>query len=195
MEKSNSKTKEELSMTPLEKVEKLCSMGNITYEEAKAALDAANGDLLEAIIYLERQGKIHPPSGGGYYNSQKTVEADVISEHGKQWHKNQHYTHKENGFTTFLKDAWKFCMKLINKGNVNTFEIYKGEEVKGSFPITVLALLLIFAFWVTIPLMVIGLFFGLRYRFVGPDINSNTINKAMDSAAEAAENLKNSMNK
>lgn len=38
-------------MTTLEQVEKLCAMANISYEEAKAALDAAKGDLLEAIIY------------------------------------------------------------------------------------------------------------------------------------------------
>lgn len=182
-------------MTLLEKVEKLCSMGNITFEEAKTALEAANGDLLDAIIYLERQGKIHAPAGGGYYNSQKTVEADVVSYQEKDWKKNHDHSHKENPFTTFIKQAWDFCLRLIRKGNENTFEVLKGDEVKGSFPTTVLVLLLIFAFWVTIPLMVVGLFFGLRYRFVGPDFKSNTVNDAMDSVAEAAENLKKSMNK
>jgi len=57
-------------MTTLEQVEKLCAMANISYEEAKAALDVANGDLLEAIIYLEKQGKVHAPTGGGYYSSE-----------------------------------------------------------------------------------------------------------------------------
>ncbi|WP_019850225.1 UBA/TS-N domain protein [Desulfitobacterium sp. PCE1] len=182
-------------MTPLEKVEKLCSMGNITFEEAKAALDAANGDLLDAIIYLEKQGKIHAPSSGGYYSSEKTVDAHVVSYQAKDW-KNQHHSgDKENPFLSFFKDAWDFFLKLLRKGNENSFEVLKGTEVKGSFPITALVLLMIFAFWVTIPLMVIGLFFGFRYRFVGADIKATTINDAMDSAADAAENLKKSMDK
>ncbi|MDP4159978.1 MAG: ubiquitin, partial [Bacillota bacterium] len=61
-------------MTTLEQVEKLCAMANISYEEAKAALDAANGDLLEAIIYLEKQGKVKAPTGGGYYSSEKIID-------------------------------------------------------------------------------------------------------------------------
>ncbi|EHL05691.1 UBA/TS-N domain protein [Desulfitobacterium hafniense DP7] len=182
-------------MTLLEKVEKLCSMGNITFEEAKAALDAANGDLLDAIIYLEKQGKIHAPAGGGYYNSEKTVDAHVVSYQAKDWQKQHHSSDKENPFLSFLKDTWKLFVKLLRKGNANSFEVLHGEEVKGSVPITALVLLLIFAFWVTIPLMVIGLFFGFRYRFVGTDIKGTTINDAMDSAADAAENLKKSMDK
>lgn len=181
-------------MTNLEQVEKLCAMANISYEEAKAALDAANGDILDAIIYLEKQGKIHAPTGGGHYTSEKNIDTTAVPYQDNYWEKHDHNSKKQNAFITFLKKAGEFCLKLIRKGNVNTFEVLKGEEVKASFPINVLALLLIFAFWVTIPLMIIGLFFGLRYRFVGPEFKSNTINDAMDSAAEAAENLKKSMN-
>ena len=63
-------------------------------------------------------------------------------------------------------------------------------------PITLLVVFLIFAFWVIVPLLVIGLFFNMRYQFAGPDIRSVDIdiNKAMDSAAEAAENIKNEFN-
>jgi hypothetical protein len=182
-------------MTTLEQVEKLCTMGNISYEEAKAALDAANGDLLDAIIYLEKQGKIHAPTGGGHYSSEKIIDASTTSYKDDYWKKHDS-SDKKNAFISFLKKAGEFCLKLIRKGNTNTFEIFKGEEVKASFPISVLALLLIFAFWVTIPLLIIGLFFGFRYRFAGSDFErSNTINDAMDSASDAAENLKKTIEK
>ncbi len=181
-------------MTTLEQVEKLCAKANISYEEAKTALDATNGDLLEAIIYLEKQGKVQAPTGGGYYSSEK--KADISAESGKENH--QHTNHnsdnKENSFISFIKNAWELCLKMIRKGNRNSFIVLKDEETKASFPITVLVLLLIFAFWVTIPLIIIGLFFDLRYRFIGPDFNSSNINDAMNSAADAAENLKKSMN-
>ena len=44
-------------MDTFEKVEKLREKANVTFEEAKAALDEANGDLLDAMILLEKQGK------------------------------------------------------------------------------------------------------------------------------------------
>lgn len=56
-------------MITLEQVEKLREKANVSYDEAKAALEAANGDMLEALINLEKQGKVVPPEGGGYYRS------------------------------------------------------------------------------------------------------------------------------
>lgn len=177
-------------MTILEQVEKLCEMANISYEEAKNALDVANGDLLEAIIYLEKQGKVHAPTGGGYYSSEKNIDTRSAVSNKE----NHHYEGKKGeSFISFLKKTGEFCLKMIRKGNTNSFEVLKSEETKASFPITVLALLLIFAFWVTVPLIIIGLFFGFRYRFNGPDFSSNTINAAMDSVADAAENLRKSI--
>jgi hypothetical protein len=47
-------------------VEKLRERANVSYEDAKLALDACGGDMLEAVIYLEKQGKTAPPAGGFY---------------------------------------------------------------------------------------------------------------------------------
>ncbi|HBV98386.1 MAG: ubiquitin [Peptococcaceae bacterium BICA1-7] len=181
-------------MTTLEQVEKLSVMANISYEEAKDAIDKSNGDLLEAIIYLEKQGKIHAPAGGGHYSSEKTIDTGAPSYKDNYSEKNQHNCNKGKSFINTLKNIGKFCLKMFHKGNTNSFEVLKSGEVKASFPVTVLAVLLIFAFWVTIPLIIIGLFFGLRYRFSGPDFSGTTINDAMNSASEAAENLKKSIN-
>ena len=53
-------------MDYMQMVEKLREYANVTYEEAKAALDEANGDLLEAVILLERQGKTKQPEQSTY---------------------------------------------------------------------------------------------------------------------------------
>ena len=45
-------------MTNYEMVELLRQKANVSYEEAKAALEAANWDLLDAIVLLEREGKV-----------------------------------------------------------------------------------------------------------------------------------------
>ena len=39
-------------MDQLEKVEKIREKTGVTYEEANAALDAAGGDVLDALVYL-----------------------------------------------------------------------------------------------------------------------------------------------
>ena len=133
-------------MTTLENVEKICAMANITYEEAKAVLDATNGDLLEAVISLEKQGQIQAPNGGGYFNSEKTADSKEVPPHANA-NENHHNNNKsENSFGASVKKAGQFLLKVIHKGNINSFEVYNGREVKASFPVTVLALLTIFAF-------------------------------------------------
>jgi len=178
-------------MTTLEQVEKLRTMANVSYDEAKIALDATNGDLLEAIIYLEKQGKVNAPTGGGYYSSEKAADT-CTAETG--WEKQSKDHDGGKNFISLMKSFGQFCLKMIRKGNANNFEVLMGEEIKAKVPVTVLALLL-FAFWITIPAIVIGLFFGYRYRFKGPDFSGNTVNNAMNSAADAAVNLKKSMEK
>ena len=45
-------------MDNLEKVERLREKADVSYEEAKKALDECDGDLLDAMVYLEKQGKV-----------------------------------------------------------------------------------------------------------------------------------------
>ena len=57
---------------------------------------------------------------------------------------------------------------------------------------TIVVLLVLFFFWITIPLFIISLFFGYRYRFRGKDLGREPVNRAMDSAADAADEVKRS---
>ena len=52
-------------MITMEQVEKLRTYADVTYEEAKNALERAEGDLLEALILLEKEGKTKGPQSGG----------------------------------------------------------------------------------------------------------------------------------
>jgi len=182
-------------MTTLEQVEKLRAMANISYDEARAALDAANGDLLEAVINLEKQGKINEPTGSGYFSSEKATEPNNEGCKTYGGDKQSKYGNGGENFTSLLKKFGKFCMNMIHKGNSNYFDVLKGGESKASFPVTALVLLLLIGFTVVIPLSIIGLFFGFRYRFNGPDFTGNTVNDAMNNAADAAINLKKTIDK
>jgi len=170
-------------MSTIEQVEKLKEKANVTYEEAKAALDAASGDILDALIYLEKQGKVNAPENDGRFASTPPKEETRKEKKEKE---------KEYGesFSAMLGRFIRWCGKIINKGNIHMFEVRRRDEVMISIPLTVLVLLLIFAFWVVVPLIVIGLFFGCRYFFRGPDLEKTVVNKMMDAAADAAEDLK-----
>ncbi|NLW39517.1 MAG: DUF4342 domain-containing protein [Tissierellia bacterium] len=176
-------------MITLEQVEKLRKRANISYDEAKKALEETNGDILQAIINLEKKNLIKPPAGGGYYSSKESQEnrnQDDFNQAEKDSPK------KEYGlsFGELVGKFFRWCGDLINRGNRNHFVVIKDGEQIMTIPVTVLAILIIFTFWITIPITVLGLFFGYRYVFTGPDLGRKSVNRAMDSVADAAENFK-----
>ncbi|NMA48715.1 MAG: DUF4342 domain-containing protein [Tissierellia bacterium] len=176
-------------MVTLEQVEKLRQYASISYEEAKAALEETNGDILEAIVNLEKQNKINGPKEGGYYNSSaKNEESQENST--KETYKAEHSKKEGSSFRELTGKFFKWCGNILNKGNRNILEVVKGNQKVMSVPVTVLAVLMIFTFWITIPLLVVGLFFGYRYKVIGPDLGKDNVNRAMDSVADAAENIK-----
>lgn len=173
-------------MATLENVERLRERANVTYEEAKEALEACGDDLLDAVIYLEGKGKVAAPIGGGSYSSDRQApppEYDHIP-------KSPHEEPKGETFGQVMGRFFKFCGKIIDKGNKNMFDVWRNGQVVFSLPVTVLVVLMILFFWVVIPAAIVGLFFGFRYRFSGRDLDDTVVNKAMDSAAHAADTLK-----
>ena len=53
-------------MDHLEMVEKLREKANVSYEEANAALEACDWDLLDALLMLESQGRLHEIEEAAY---------------------------------------------------------------------------------------------------------------------------------
>ena len=68
-------------------------------------------------------------------------------------------------------------------------KIRKNDEEKFSMPLLVL-IVLMFAFWITIPLLIIGMFCGYKYRFEGMETVSVNLNDLSDRASLEIEALK-----
>lgn len=176
-------------MVTLEQVEQLRQRANISYDEAKAALEETNGDLLQAIINLENQNRIKPPKGGGYYSSRDAQQS--LENNGIRENINEEFKRDDSpSFRELMCRFLKWCGKIISKGNRNHFEVIKDGDIAITIPVTILAILLLFTFWITVPIMVIGLFFGYRYMFSGPELGKENINRAMDSVADVAGSIK-----
>ena len=162
----------------LEQAEKLREKADVTLEEAKAALEAADGDLLDALIWLERQGKTIPRPGGAY-STRDGQRSAAPPEAGR--------TRPEEDPGKSFGDKVR---ELFQKSLDNAVQVERNGQVMTTVPVLAAAALLLLAFWVVLPLMVVGLFFGFRYHFSGPDLGRENVNRVMDKVTDTAEDIR-----
>ena len=171
-------------MTHYEMAEKLSEKMGVSLEKATEALEACDWEMLDAALMLEKEI--------GQNGQQTWTSCDTSAEESNPGREaRERRRGVVEGLGGLLRD-------LFNLGNRNRFEVRRGasplgrkdDEVLLEVPVTVLVLLLIFAFWVCIPLLVIGLFAGCRYSFSGAELGRESVNNAMDKAAEAVERVK-----
>ena len=74
-------------MDELEKVERLRKKADVSYEEAKQALEECGWDLLDAIVYLEKQGRVKEPKSTSYTTQYE--ESEKIEEAASSTQKNR----------------------------------------------------------------------------------------------------------
>ena len=160
----------------LDQVEKLTNKTNVSYEEAKNALEQTDGDLLDAIILLEQQGKA-TATPGGFYATPDADKADTESANGRRSF--------AEGYKKVLKAIGRFLTKVITVGSNNYLDVSQDGRPVLSIPILAFGLLLIIAFWLILPLMLIGLFFRYRYQVRGKELGNEKVNQALDKTADA----------
>jgi hypothetical protein len=180
-------------MENFEKVEKLREKTGVSYEDAKKVLEQCNYDMLDAIIELERQGKVVEPKEGTY-----TAGAGKEMEHVKKFEIAQQQ-YEEDCRRDNIKEGFRnfadFFRTIFRKSLEIDFCINKDNKKIAAVPLLVLILLLVGFFWITLPLIIIGLFFGITYNFTGVDKVVVDVNEVCDKASQTAENIKNEFKK
>ena len=172
-------------MPTMEQVDRLRAYADITVEEARDILAETGDDLLEAVILLEKRGKIKPPPA-----AESATEAPPPA--GETPLRQQSYRTEPppgESFGSMVNRFLRFLGRLIHKGNINKMEVHRRGEHILSLPVTVLVILLLVGFWCVIPLLVVGLFFDYRYSFRGPNMRDN-VNHVMGTAADTAQTIK-----
>lgn len=157
----------------LELVDRLRKRADVSYEEAKAVLEETDGNLLDALILLEQRGKIR--SDGGQSTQYSTKSGEETSASFGETPPPYTEAEKKGGI-------WSHIGHCLTD---NRFEIWRRGVYTDSIPLIIFGLLVLLAFWITLPLMVIGLLFGFRYRFAGPDFDDNAVSQAVNHAADA----------
>jgi len=168
-------------MEHYEMVEKLSQKANVSLARAKEVLEQENWDMLEAMIELERTQEAQPEK------AEYTTQAGT-SEREEQPVRN--IASDKETFGDILRRFCRWCGTIIRKGMENELVVERKGQRMMSIPMTVLAVFLILGFWITLPLLVVGLFMDCRYHVEGRELGKAAVNEAMERVSEMAEEIK-----
>ena len=159
-------------MDNFEKVERLVEKANVSFEDAKAALDEANGDLLDAMIILEKRGKVKGPEQSEYVSgkSEQTEYANV-SEAVRESAR----TDKGEAF----KGVGGFFRRIFRYLSDNSLRVAKNGNDIINLPLWLSAIIILFT-WHVIWIVIL----------VSND--SKAVNTILDQASDIADNVKES---
>ena len=169
-------------MEMIEKVERLRERADVTYEEAKAALEEAGGDLLDAMVILERMGKVSGPARSSY-----STEYDEQKDYIRVRDKVEQQKKSAPSFTHTVGRLVKTFFSFIRH---TVFIVTKEDSIIFTMPSWVLVLLLFFFWDAIVPVMVIALFFKVNYSFDGAQ-NVKRANDILGKAGEFAQDVRN----
>ena len=177
-------------MEKLEKVELVREKCNVSYEEAREALEACNYDVLDAIVMLEqahetteRRAADVPPAPEAAYELPGAAEAAADPEPTER---------KTAKFARAWKRFCAQCEALFGAGMKTSFVAERNGEVM--FEIPVLLVIIGLLMWgASLWLLIVGLFLGFHYRIEGTGKVTDGVNEVMDKAADAAADIKQSV--
>ena len=112
----------------LEQVEQLRARDEVSYEDAKRALEACDGDLLDALILLEQRGKIRSDGGESAHYSTKSGEETAPPSPEPQA---QSWEKEERG------GVWSHIGRALTE---NRFEIWRRGVYTDSIPLIIFIL-------------------------------------------------------
>ena len=174
-------------MDRLNLVEKLRTKTGITYEDAKMVLEINNWDILDSILYLEEQGKVKRPSVSIFYTNEynENYEDEDQQFNFQEVKKDNNYKSNNN-----FEGIFEAICKVIDTCNNIFIEIRGKNNFFLKLPLTVVIVLLIFGFWILIPLVVIGLFLDIKFSVESKKVNTDKTNDILSKISKEVQNIK-----
>ena len=212
-------------MDNLQKIEQLVSKAGCSYEDAKAALEGCGWDMIDAIISLEREGKVKKETvehTAQNEEAQAEIVAEVITEKRSDSGQQIAYSYEESTSSNpggGNQSSGSYAGESYGGGNYDKAEKAPKEKhrlwkriksilmnnrmviIKSDgkqivdLPIIIPIIALIAFFWATLILAVVAMVFGCRFHFEGEDLGKTNINSTMDKATDYAEKVRNDLTK
>ena len=156
-------------MEHMDMIDKLREKAGITREEAADALTRANWDMLEALVILEREGRIAPltssvvtsdGNGSGTGAGRGNGFAGGYNGYGYAGAQSGSYAGGSRSGGVSFSDR----IRTLAKNSVAySFMVRREDKVVISLPVIVFLIILLAAFRITAAALLIGLFCGCRY--------------------------------
>ena len=171
-----------MKMEQFEKVEKLRQRANVSYEEAKEALEACEWDLLDAMVYLEKQGKVVGPEQESYSTSfDEQPQYLSVPETVRR--------NNEQSSEGFGRKMGRLFRSLWKKGKENFLCVKRSGEEILKVPVWLFVVALLFSWHMVLFVMIVSLFFDCHYSFCGK-ADLSGVNDAMEKANTLADKVK-----
>lgn len=152
----------------LEKIDMLMERANISYKEAKEALELHDGDMVEALIHLEASNKTAGPKSAHKMNSRPKGGAQ-----GK--------TNKPD--RDFMEDIKKFIQKM----HKTSFVVGNKHKRLLDIPLTIAALLVLFTMPVSLFILILPYLFGYKISILDAEGKKVNIEKTFTFGDEKDE--------
>lgn len=163
----------------LEKIDNLRERANVSYKEAKDALEANDGNMIDAIIYLESENKTV------YDRAKKANNRNT---------ERQRVNERKDKYKSNADDFLDSCKKVLKSLNETRVVMYNSDRVVIDVSLTITILLAAFAFPITVAIFIIGLVTGNRFKVIRKDKKADVVNTVLNKAAkmtqDVADNLK-----
>lgn len=145
----------------LEKIDMLMERANISYKEAKEALELHDGDMVEALIHLEA--------------SNKTSKAKANQKTSKNAsHAHIHVKRSGKSNSDFMDDIKKFFEKM----HKTSFIVGNKSKRILDIPLTIAALLILFTMPVSMFILILPYLFGYKISVLDQDGKNFDFEKA-----------------
>ena len=160
---------DEVQAEKFDLVEQLARKMSISLEAAKAALEAADWNMLTATHMLEREEFCRKQqlkevaescAVDGNAARDSAAEKKAAADETAKGKTAANAAPRQKKWFSNLRDH---LHRLLAYGNHNRFTVFRDGEQLLEMPVTALALLLLFSFGTCAFLMVVGLFAGCRY--------------------------------
>ena len=170
-------------MERYEMAELLSQKAGVTLEEARAALEENNWDMLDAMVALERTRNtdrgVHVETEAGYTEPNVQPVKNVTDK-------------KEPFFSNGFATIWEYIKRLWHILLSNDFVVLRHDRQLLAVPVLVLVVLLLASFGLMLVVLIAGLFCGCQYVFEGRQLGNDMVNDAMEKMSEMAEDIKES---
>jgi hypothetical protein len=167
-------------MKEYEKAERLRQCADVSYEEARDALRACGGDILEAMIYLEKLGHAKKGAASVYSTSDQdrayygTASAPI-----------RPVPQPKSDGPSVLGSIFRGIGRVIKKSMEIYLVVSHEGVVKFRISVFFFALLLMLLNAPLLIAMVVSLFFGVKYSFSGKQ-DLSRVNEYMGRAGDRA---------